>query len=42
MARGHKKTLTPAFLAANREKLGKINAARARKKRQQQNDQAPL
>jgi hypothetical protein len=37
MAKGVPKTLTPAFLAANREKLGKINAARKRKRRKPNN-----
>ncbi len=40
LARGVPKTLSPAFLAANREKLGKINAARKRKKRRRQNVKA--
>ena len=33
LAKGVPKTLSPAFLAANREKLGKINAARKQKRR---------
>jgi hypothetical protein len=37
LAKGMPKTLSPAFLAANREKLGKINAVRKRKKRRRQN-----
>jgi hypothetical protein len=38
LAKGVPKMLSPAFLASNRRKLAKINAARKRKKRRRQNN----